>query len=123
LKSPGEQPIGAIASCTGSPSGSSVNGAYRSPPAPGVGVTTTWSVLVSTRHRSLDLPSPSRSFIAIAAPTDEIQAWIRSYSLFTGRIVCCLSAAGSAIVRAVNPYLAAVRSCSAAETVGRLTTK
>ena len=66
------------------------------PPAPGVGVTITWSVRGSTRHRSLGRPSPSRSFIATAAPTEEIQASMCLYAWLTCRIDCCLSEAGRA---------------------------
>ncbi len=66
--------MGAMWSFIGSAPGFRANGAYRSERAPGVGVTTTWSVRVSTRQRSLESPSPSRSFIAIAAPTEEIHA-------------------------------------------------
>lgn len=45
-------------------------------PVPGTGVTTTLSVRESTTHRSADEPVPSRSFMAIPAPTDEIHDWI-----------------------------------------------
>ncbi len=60
----------------GSGAAFSANGAYRCERLPGVGVTTTWSIRGSVMHRSLGRPSPSRSFIATPAPTDEIQASI-----------------------------------------------
>jgi hypothetical protein len=74
LKSPGVQPMGAIAASIGSGLPLSVNGVNLSwAGAVGAYVTTTWSVRVSTMHMASERPRPHRSVSATDAPTAEIQ--------------------------------------------------
>ena len=90
LKSPGAQPIGAIAGAIGSVgAGSSRNGVKRSSvTAVGVYVTTTSLVRVSTKHIESLRPCPVRSLMPMLDPTDEIHARILKYAGLTSRRLC-----------------------------------